>query len=182
MNAASKSAPVRAGERGYSLAELLVVVALVAVSVLIAGSYSLTWLNAEEARSSVYQTQMLLQLARIEAITRNRACRFEIDDAARRVRVVDLNDRSDAGDDLRLADALLSSRVDFATPSGGAAITLPLLSGATYQATFSPDGAVSSGSGSICLRGKGQYERISLFAAGGTRIERWSGTAWLPRP
>jgi len=170
------------GERGSSLAELVIVLALVTVAVLVLAVYSLPWLHAEEARSAVYQTQMFLQLARVEAITRNRACRFEIDGDARRIRVYDLNDPSDSTDDLPIADATLSSRVSFGAPGGGAAITLTHASGATYHATFSPDGSVSSGSGSISIQGRDQFERIALYGAGGTRVERWNGSAWEPRP
>jgi Tfp pilus assembly protein FimT len=125
---------------------------------------------------------MFLQLARIEAITRNRACRFGIDGTARRILVYDLNDPSDATDDLPIADATLSSHVSFGSPTGGAAITLTHVSGDTYQATFSPDGSVSSGSGSISMRGRDHFERIALYGAGGTRVERWNGSAWEPRP
>ncbi len=158
--------------------ELLIVAALLALTVLLAGMYSLSYLNAEEARSAVYQTQMLLGLARTEAVTRNRACRFEIEGSERRIRVWDLNDPSVATDDIRLADVQISPKVVFQDPEGNTPITLQSLSGQLYGATFGADGSVSAGAGVVTLRAMDRFERVSLFGAGGTKVERWSGTGW----
>lgn len=169
------------GERGVSMPELLIVVVLVGLTLMVAVSYSLAWLNAEEIRSSVYQTQMLVQLARVESVTRNRACDFTIDSSTRSAQVHDLNDLADTTDDITLANVLLSSKVNFASPDGNPAISLTNLSGTTYQALFASDGSVTSGAGVITLQGKDSYQRVSLFAAGGTKVQGWDGTAWKTR-
>jgi hypothetical protein len=165
-------------QRGATLAELLVVLFLLAVTVVVTSPYSLRWLNAEECRSAVYQTQMLLSLARVEAVSRNRPCRFEIDDQSRRVAVFDLNDPGNNADDIPLADIELPTRVAFSDPEGAAAITLAVLGGSRFGAVFEPDGVVSSGTGYIIIQGDEAWNRLSLYAAGGTRIERWTGAAW----
>src|SRR3972149_6618929 len=107
------------GERGASMPEILIVLVLVAITLLVALTYYLAWLNAEEIRSAVYQTQMLIQLTRVESVTRNRACAFVINASSRRIQVRDLNDTpTDPSDDISLADMVLSSKVEFTSPDG----------------------------------------------------------------
>ena len=169
---------MRAGERGASLPESLLILLFLSLCVLAVGNYSLGWLNAEDVRSAVGQTQRLVQQARIEAIARNRACRFILDTAARRVQVVDLNDPTDATDDITLSDVALSSKVSFGDPSGNPAVTLASLGGGRYQATFASDGTVSAGIGVMSFQAKTGYRRLSLFGAGGNKLENWNGSAW----
>lgn len=158
------------------------VLALASLALLTALGYSVSWMGAEEARSVVYQVQTFMQLARVEAITRNRACRFELDQEAHRIRIWDLNNPADTTDDLLLSESEISSRVTFGDPEGGPAVTLASLGGKRYHATFGSSGGVSAGSGSVSIRGRDRFQRISLYGAGGTRVERWSGETWQVGP
>ena len=167
------------GERGMSLAEITVVMVVMAVIVTAVGSYSLPWLGREEMRGAVYQVQQFLQLARAQAITRNRECVFEVDTSSRRIRVLDRNDPASTTDDILLHDATLSSKIAFARPDTGGAMTLTSLGGSLYGATFSSDGSVASGAGLIALQGGDGSYRINLYGAGGVRVERWDGSAWV---
>ena len=92
-------------ERGMSLAEVTVVMVVVAIIATAAATYTIPWLGREEMRGAVYQVQQFLQLSRAQAITRNRACRFQIDTASRRITVYDLNDPASTTDDILLHDA-----------------------------------------------------------------------------
>jgi len=166
------------GERGISFVELLIVVFLIFVLAMVAATYSLAWISIEELRSAVYQTQSLLQLARVESVTRNRPCAFVVNTATGRVQVRDLNGTSSTADDITLADVTVSSRVSFASPDGNPPITLTDLTGSNWGAVFASDGSVSAGAGVITMRGKERYNRISLYGAGGTRVERWEQSAW----
>jgi len=165
-----------------TLAEVVVVLFLLSVTLLVTTPHSLHWLRSEEAKSAVYQTQTLMQLARAEAVARNRPCRFEVDEGAKRLRVLDLNDPGNPADDLALAAVDLASDLAFATPDGDPPITLASLGGTRYGADFEPDGVVSSGTGAIVLEGKDSWNRLSVFAAGGTRLERWTDGAWRAGP
>jgi Tfp pilus assembly protein FimT len=167
------------GEEGMSLAEITVVMVIMAVIVTAIGTYSLPWLGREEMRGAVYQVQQYLQLARAQAVTRNRACRFQIDTASRRMTVLDLNDPASTTDDILLHDATLSTRISFTRPDGGSALTLTSLGGSLYGATFASNGSVSTGAGLIALQGGDGSYRVSLYGAGGVRVERWDGTAWV---
>ncbi len=165
-------------ERGVNLPEIVIVLALVALVVAAAATYGISWIGREEMRGAVYQVQTHLQLSRIQAVTRNRDCRFLIDGGSGLIQVVDLNDPANGTDDILLYTLTLPRTVTFSRPDSGSPITLALLSGTTYQATFASDGSVSSGAGEIVLNGGQEYDRISLYGAGGVRVERWDGSSW----
>ncbi len=139
------------------------------------------WTERESVRSAVHQVQSHLRLGRIQAIARNQTCRFVIDEGARRIQVFDVNDPGDPADDLTLADLTLSRFVVFERPDPGAPITLTPIGGGRYQATFTPRGSVSAGSGQVAVKGgDGFYYRVRLLAAGGVTLERWTGSSWMP--
>ena len=166
-------------EAGMSLAEITVVMVLMSIVVVAAATYSVPWLGREDMRGAIYQAQEFMQLARAQAITRNRDCQFRIDTASRMVSVVDLNDPSTSADDITLNTATLSSRITFARPDSGSAVTLASVSGSLYQATFASNGSVASGAGLVSVQGGDGNYRINLFAAGGVRVERWDGSSWV---
>jgi prepilin-type N-terminal cleavage/methylation domain-containing protein len=165
-------------ERGFSLVELVIVMVLAGLLITAGVVFALPWVGREEVRGAAYQVQSHLQLARIHAVSRNRACRFVLDAESGAIQVVDLNDPADGTDDTLVASATLPRTVSFADPSGGTPITLAILAGSTYQATYAADGRVSDGAGTITLSGGDRYERVTLFGAGGLRTETWDGTAW----
>jgi Tfp pilus assembly protein FimT len=162
-----------------SLAEVTVVMVVVAIVATAVATYSLPWLGREEMRGAIYQVQQYLQVARVQAITRNRSCRFQIDTSSRRMTVYDLNDPSSTSDDILLNDATLSTKVSFARPDSGAAVTLSSLGGTLYGATFASDGSVAAGAGLVAMQGGDGSYRVNLYGAGGVRVERWNGTAWV---
>lgn len=131
-------------------------------------------------RSAVYDVQTHIQIARIEAISRNRPCRFVVDTGTRVVQVFDsMGTSGSTADDELLFSETLPSAVSFARPDSGAAVTLPTIGGNAHQAIFSSDGTVSSGSGDLNLFGGDQYRQISLFLAGGLMVRQWDGSYWV---
>jgi Tfp pilus assembly protein FimT len=162
-----------------SLTEMVVILALAGITIAAAANYSIHWIGREEMRSSIYTVQTYMHTARMQAVSRNRSCQFRVNSATRTLDVYDLNDPSLSTDDILLSRTTLSSKIVFARPDSGTAITLALASGTTYQATFTPDGVVTSGVGLISILGGNRYNRIDLFAAGGTKIWRWDGTSWV---
>jgi Tfp pilus assembly protein FimT len=161
-----------------TLVELLIVVAVVSLGLLAVGTYAVPWVAREGLRSAVYDVQTYMQLARIEAISRNRDCRFVIDTSNNRISVLDTVGTSSTGDDVLLYDSELADAVSFARPDLGSAVTLDNVSGSLYQTLFSSDGIVDVGTGEIVMFGGSKYERVQVFGAGGIRIQRWNGTAW----
>lgn len=155
--------------------ELVCVLALSAVAALAVMSYSVSWIDREAAHSAVYQIQAQMQAARMEAVSRADECRFVIDAGTRTLFVTD-----------RVGAVLhreqLAGAVAFADPDGGDSITLNLVSGQTYDATFTSAGIVTSGAGSIVVEGGGDYRRITLLVGGGVQLEHRVGHAWVGGP
>jgi hypothetical protein len=114
----------------------------------------------------------------MQAVSRGRSCRFLVDTASRKLQVIDLNDPANATDDITIASTTLPSRITFSHPTGAAAATLESHSGTWYRATFGADGSVAAGAGSVFIKGGDRFDRVTVYGAGGTRVERWSGAAW----
>ena len=101
-----------------------------------------------------------------------------VDTQAGSLRIVDLN-LPGTPDDVQLSRLDLSSTIRFDRPDAGDPITLPTLGSGVYEATFEADGTVSSGAGGeIVLRGGDDYHRVTLFGAGGVRVEHWGPDGW----
>src|SRR6266705_2244353 len=125
-------------DRGMSLAEVTVVMVVVAIIATAAATYTIPWLGREEMRGAVYQVQQYLQLARVDAISRNRSCRFQIDTSSRRMTVIDLNDPASTTDDILLNDARLHPRRG--SPGAGASLRRSRGGGADVHLRHEGDG------------------------------------------
>ena len=168
----------RCAESGVSIPELLAIMALAATLLVLSASYAIGWLGRAESRNASYTVQNFVQRARMEAVSRNRSCRFTVDTTTGQIRVLDLVDFASTTDDLILADATISTKVGFARPDSGSAVTLATISGSTYGATFDSNGALSAGAGLIALAGANDYYRVNVFGVGATSVERWNGADW----
>jgi hypothetical protein len=121
-----------------------------------------------------------MQLARIEAVSRNQECRFVVDTANGTLQVLDANGTpANRLDDLLLYESELPEAVSFARPDSGSAVSLSQIASSTkYQTRFNADGTVLAGSGDVVLFGGERYGKISIFVAGGVQVRRWDGSAW----
>ena len=166
------------GQRGASLLELLTVLALAGVIATITVIGSLGWIRRQAATSSVYHVQSMLQSGRAEAVARNRACQVRVEPQSGTLWLIDLN-LPGSGDDVQIARLQLSRTTRFARPDGGDAVTLSVLPGGLYEATFEADGTVVSGAGGeIVLLGDDDYHRVTLLGAGAVRVDRWTPGGW----
>ena len=165
--------------QGITMIELLVVVALAAILISATVVVAAPWLAREEMRSAVNEVNGYLQLARIEAVRRNHECRFVVDRNTSALRVLDTLGTSSLADDVVLHRRTLRGAVAFARPDIGEPVTLDQI-GATpsYHTVFTADGMVDSGTGTVYLGGGGEFGSVSVYAAGGTELERWNGTSW----
>ena len=166
-------------QKGITLVELLIVVAVISLGLLAVGTYTVPWAAREGLRSAVFDMQTYMQLARIEAVSRNRDCRFVIDGTGHSIGVFDSAGTTAVGDDILLYETDLPETVSFARPDSGSAITLTNVSGKVFHTVFGSDGIVSSGTGQASLLGGSKYERLQVFGAGGIRIQKWNGTKWV---
>ena len=167
------------GERGMSFAEVVVVMALVAILATASVTFVLPWLDREEMRGAIYQVQQAMQMGRSQAIARNRDCRLILDTTTGQIALVDLNDPLVLTDDIVLHRLSLPDGVTFSRPDMGLPVTLAAVGGGLFQATFSADGSVTAGVGLVALEGGDGSYRINLYGAGGVRIEKWDGSQWI---
>ena len=166
-------------ERGLTLIELVIVIAVAALVLVATMAYTIPWMAKENMRGAVYDVQTHLQLARIEAISRNRDCRFVVDTASGDMTVLDSNGTSATGDDTELYSTELPENVAFTEPGGGAAVTLSQIgASSSYEAVFTADGTVTAGTGAVVLHGGEMYGRVRVFGAGGIQVDRWDGSQW----
>ena len=165
-------------QRGVSLIETLALLMLTSIIVAMSINYSLGLLVRERLRSSAYSIYAQLKNARMEAMSRNRSCRFLIDTGSRTVQVVDLNDPGTSSDDEVFTTVTLPSAIAFVQPDGSPSVTLNPVSSGVYETVFSSTGVVTSGSGELVLNMQDQYRRVSVFVAGGLRISTWTGLGW----
>lgn len=168
----------RRSETGLTILEVLAVMTIMGIIAAIGISYASNWIRREQMRSSAYVLQTHLQMARVEAMSRNRDCRFQIDTSDGSIQVLDLNDPSDTTDDILIARTELPVTVQFARPDVGAPVTLNNISGSLYETTFRQDGVVTSGNGSIHISSDDLYRKISVYVAGGVHLQTWDSSSW----
>jgi Tfp pilus assembly protein FimT len=164
-----------------TLPEALVVLAISALLTLAVATITTAWIGRERVRSTVYLMQTHIGVTRMEAVKRNRPCRFILDTANRQLTLVDLNDPGTTGDDVELRTVSLHPDIEFSNPEGGAAVTLHNVSGAIYDIIFNPDGTVdttNSAAGAVMLEAGERFDRVTVFVAGGIQVHRWDGSAW----
>jgi Tfp pilus assembly protein FimT len=162
-----------------TLIELVIVVAAAALVLVATMAYAIPWMAKESMRSAVYDVQTYLQLARIEAISRNRDCRFVVDTSTGGLSVFDSNGTADPLDDTELYSNRLPENVVFTRPEGGSAVTLSQIDGGpSYEAVFTSDGTVTAGTGEVVLHGGEMFGRVQIFGAGGIQVDRWDGSQW----
>ena len=166
-------------QRGLTLIELIVVVAVVSVMVGITVAYSLPWLAKETMRSGANDVQSFMQLAKIEAVSRNRECRFVVDASSGTLEVWDSLGTGDDSDDVRLHLSSLPTSIAFERPDFGDVITLEQIdSSLRFQSVFGSDGVISSGDGAVFLRGGEGFGNVEVYAAGGIEMHYWNGSTW----
>lgn len=167
-------------QKGMTLTELLIVLAVASLVLVATAAYSLPWMERETMRSAVYDVQTYVQLARIEAVTRNRPCRFAVNPTTGVIAVLDtMGTPGNIADDEILYRTTMPSGVAFARPTTGDAVTLQQVGGTDWYGTqFSSDGLVDAGTGQVHLYGGERYGRVSVYLAGGVQVERWNGSSW----
>ena len=145
-------------QRGLTLIELVVVVAIAALMVGATLVLATPWIARESMRSGVNEMASFVQLTKIESVSRNRECRFIVDKEARTMEIWDTWTAGDSSDDERIHLQALPSAVHFARPDSGDVITLQQIPGTErYQAVLGADGMVNEGTGTVFLYGGDKY-------------------------
>jgi prepilin-type N-terminal cleavage/methylation domain-containing protein len=165
-------------QKGVTLIELVTVVAVASMMLVSAIGYSLPWMAKQTMRSAVQDVRSLMQLAKIEAVSRNQDCRFVVDMAAGTLEVWDMAGNTDPTDDVLLHDRVIAETVSFERPDIGNVVTLQAVDTSIFQTVFQSDGSVSAGVGGVFFHSAGSFGRVDVQAAGGTATSYWNGSAW----
>ena len=166
-------------QAGVTMVELLMVVVFAAIIVVITLYASTSFIGRSSMRGATTEMVSFLQLARIEAVSRNRDCRFVVDTASRALEIWDSMGTMSTADDVRIHAATVPSVVNFGRPDVGATVTLDPIGTSDFQTIVASDGTVSVGVGSVFLAGAESYGCIDVQAAGGVQILYWNGSAWV---
>lgn len=133
-------------ERGFTLVEMLIVLAILGIALLLAAPYLSKQLQRSKVVGVAQQAAGLMRLARMDAIRTSRCSMVLIDPAGRRVEV--LSDRDDncqpTAPDERVSELVLPSGVAFASPCGADADSIRGLTtrvGLPSMAVFRGDGS-----------------------------------------
>jgi len=157
-----------AAQRGVGLGESLILVAVAALAVVAATARVLPGATTNETvRGAAQRVHTQFQLARVEAVSRDRPCRVAVAPDDRIVRVMDTLGTPAPGDDRILHETVLPGTVSLATTKGG-----------NGDLEFRSDG--SSDGGGIELFDGVARQRVSADPSAHLRIERWDGSRWTP--
>jgi len=168
-------------QSGVSLAELLVVLTLVAAVVAVGTAITVPQIARQTMRSSLHTGGALLRAARTEAVKRNRACKFVVDLGSRTMTVVDTQGTATTTDDQVLRQTALPTVVSVARPDVGVPITFAG-SSPVYNVDFHADGYVTSGAGEMVFCSGTHYDKIIVYSAGGVHYQQWNGSGWIDGP
>ncbi len=153
--------------RGFTLTELLLVVAATSLLLTATAAYTIPGLFGQPPGVAAYSVQTYAQLARMEAINRKRDCRLVVNRRDRTIRLAVYDTADPAVGDTPLYEKELPSSVELAHP---------------YEARFAPDGTLAGGSGQVSVSTDGEMHRIVLYEAGESEVHRWNGSAWVSAP
>ncbi len=166
-------------QSGATLLELIAVIALASAVLATTVTYSLPMIARETLRGALQEGQAFAQLAKIEAVSRNHACRFVVDTGTGALEVWDSLGTASIDDDVLLHHGRIQQSVRFDRPDSGADVTLEQIgSSSRYQAVFRSDGMVAAGTGEVHLLGGERFGRLAIFAGGGVETAQWSGSQW----
>ncbi len=165
-------------QAGVTVSELLIVFTLATMVMALGAVATVPRIARETMRGALHNAGTLVRAARLEAVKRNRSCRFVVNLTARTLSIVDTNGTASVTDDTTLRSLPLPSIVSVARPDTGSPITFTLASG-VYHVEFDPDGSVSTGAGEMVLCSGEQYGKVIVYSAGGVRYQKWDGSAWV---
>ncbi|MFP5286735.1 MAG: GspH/FimT family pseudopilin, partial [Thermoanaerobaculia bacterium] len=156
-------------ERGFTLVEMLVVIAIMSIAVLLAAPYLTQQIQRSKLIGVAQQAAGLMRLARMDAIKTSRCAMVLIDPVRGQMEVLsdrDGNCRPSAPDE-RLSEVILPNGVSFASPCGTDAASVR---GLTTRAGL-PSVAVFQNDGSALAPGAFRFKAVELGGASPNYLE-----------
>lgn len=174
-------------EWGFTLVEMLVVLAIMSIAVLLAAPFLTKQIQRSKLIGVAQQAAGMMRLARMDAIKTSRCGMVLIDPDGRRMEV--LSDRDNnclpSAPDERLSELVLPNGVSFASPCGADAASVRQLTpraGLPSVAVFRGDGSALAGGAfrfmAVELGGASpNYLEVFLWPAATARVQvrKWKG-------
>lgn len=151
-------------EKGLSAPEFLVVVAAAALAIS-AGAARLLQLGGGTELPPADSVHVLLQLARVEAASRQVPCRFIYDPEQRSLEVFDTRGTAEPGDDTVLYRTRLNREVAMSRHERWSPLPKEL-SHHPFEVIFQPNGRVTRGAGKIVIASNLGQETLSIHENG----------------
>lgn len=186
----NQSRPAR--ERGFTLIEMLVVVAILGIAALLSIPYLSAQIQRSKLLGTASQVSGLMRLARLDAIKYSRSAMVAIDPATRKVNAFsdrNANNVPDVGEEI--GEVILPKSVTFAEPGGGTEDTS--IDGFTTKpgyprkfALFQGDGAIDK-TGAFCFKsealgtGAPNYLKVQVAPQATARVAllKWETSTWV---
>ncbi len=181
----------RRRERGFTLIEMLVVLAILGVAMMLAAPYLIAQIQRSKLLGTVSQVSGLMRLARLDAVKNSRCAMVGITLSTRKVNAyTDRNDNClpDAGEEI--GEVILPNSVTFEAPTGdkGAASVqgFSTWAGNPNAAVFRNDGSVDA-IGAFRFKaaplgsGSPNYLEVNVAPKATARValRKWEASAWI---
>jgi prepilin-type N-terminal cleavage/methylation domain-containing protein len=149
-------------KEGFSLLELMIVIAIIAILSAIVTPNILAWYRAQGLRSAVVELQSDLQMAKMSAIKQNNDCSLIIDTGAGSYNI-----------------DCTGKTVSLGTYPGGVVFGSPDGTATAGVLTFSSRGLCSPfGSVYLTNQDNSAYYRTMVLISGGVVTSKWNGANW----
>lgn len=167
----------RGSEHGAGLGEVLILTAAAAVAVAAATAQLLPGAaSPETVRGATQSLYTYVQLARVEAVARDRPCRLVVDPRDARVRVLDSLGTADEADDLLLHETVLAASIAEPGTDPASVRGQARMAGSAVRVDFRPDGNVAPSA--ITLFDGARFGRVSIDESAALHVESWDGSGW----
>lgn len=164
-------------QQGVGIGESLLLVAAAALAVLATAARVLPGATTPSTvRRAALQLHTDLQLARVEAVSRDRLCYARLDLEQRSIAVLDSMGTPSETDDRRLRETTLPPSV--IVTSGEADPEAPADNARTLTLEFRPEGVATTGA--ITVFDGSEYRRVRVDESAHLWLLRWDGHGWVP--